>query len=394
MSILFLTTILPRKKRMGSEVASQCFIDALTQNGYKVSVVGYMRKDDVFELNPQEILIDKRYIETKKAKLNSIIWLILSFLRGMPYSSGKYYSSTYIKTVKQLLSTNRYDAIIIDHAQLGWLQKFIPDKDKLIFVAHNIENQIYIDCYQNARNWISKLIYKREANLIKTMEDKLASAVQQVWSLTEHDAKYFFKIEGVKKIKVLPLSPGLEQSQSKPVTKQFDIGLIGSWFWKPNEEGLRWFLENVYPHLDSQLSIHIAGRGADWIADKYHNIKYRGIVPDAQEFMAQARVVAIPTLSGGGIQIKTLDAIASGSFIVATGVAIRGIYQPPSTVKISDNPEQFAKLLSSAVASPFRQRNFDEAKNWYRFRQENFMDDIYRAIEELSLVNNLIIKKK
>jgi polysaccharide biosynthesis protein PslH len=383
MSILFLTTILPRKKRIGSEVASQCFIDALTQNGYKVSVVGYMRKDDTFELNPQEILIDKRYIETKKAKFNSVIWLILSLLRGIPYSSGKYYSQTYIKTVKQLLSTNKYDAIIIDHAQLGWLQRFVQDKDKLIVIAHNIENQIYLSCYNSARKWISKLIYKREANLIKQTEDKLASTAKQVWSLTEHDAKYFFNIQGVSKIKVLPLSPGLEKSLSKPIPKQCDIGLIGSWLWKPNEEGLQWFLENVYPHLDSNLSIHIAGRGADWLTDKYHNIKYRGLVPDAQEFMAQARVVAIPTLSGGGIQIKTLDAIASGSFIVATEIAMRGIYQPPSTVKISDNPEEFAKLLSSTVALPFNKDDFDKAKNWYRFRQQNFIDDIAHAINEL-----------
>jgi hypothetical protein len=68
MKILFLTTVLPSKQRMGSEVASQCFIDALNQNGYEVSVVGYMRSDDVFELNQQEILVDKRYIETKRAK--------------------------------------------------------------------------------------------------------------------------------------------------------------------------------------------------------------------------------------------------------------------------------------------------------------------------------------
>jgi hypothetical protein len=49
--------------------------------------------------------------------------------------------------------------------------------------------------------------------------------------------------------------------------------------------------------------------------------------------MAQAKVVAIPTLSGGGIQIKTLDAIASGSAIVATPVALRGISDPPATVQ-------------------------------------------------------------
>ncbi len=383
MHILFITTILPKKKRMGSEVASQCFIDALTQNGYKVSVMAYMRKDDVFELNQQEILIEQRYIETKKAKLYPIIWLILSLLKGLPYSSAKYYSKAYIKKLKKLLAANKYDAVIIDHSQLGWLERFIQDKHKLVAIVHNIEHEIYIDNYKNAGNFMSKWIYKREANLIKQMENQLAAKVKQMWALTEHDAKYFSNLEGAGKVKVYPLPPGMEQLPNKPISKEFDIGLIGSWSWKPNEESLQWFLQNIYPLLSPNLSIHIAGRGVDWISDKYPKINYQGFVPNSQEFMAQARVVAIPTLSGGGIQIKTLDAIASGSFIVATTVALRGISDPPSTVRVAENAEEFANLLTTAVTLPCTQKSFNEAKDWYRKRRNQFLDDIACAINEL-----------
>ena len=382
--VLFLTTIIPRKKRMGSEVASQCFIDALAHSGYnKVSVLGYMRKDDVFELNPQEILVDQRYIETKKAKFYPILWLILSILIVLPYSAAKYYSQAYIKTVKNLLSNNKYDAVIIDHPQLGWLEPLIKDKDKLITIAHNIEHEIYLDSYKNARNLISRWIYKREAHLVKQMEDKLATTAREIWALTEHDAKYFSTLEGAGagKVRVSHLPPGLEKLPDKQIGKEFDIGLIGSWPWKPNEEGLQWFLQKVYPHLSTNLSIHVAGRGAEWLIDKYPNIKYRGFVPDAQEFMAQAKVVAIPILSGGGIQIKTLDAIASGSAIVATPVALRGISDPPQTLQRAKQPEDFANLLVSAIHSPAQQQISNDAFNWFAVRREQFLSDIANAIE-------------
>ncbi|NEO98669.1 MAG: glycosyltransferase [Symploca sp. SIO2E9] len=383
MNILFLTTIIPRKKRMGSEVASQCFIDALTQCGYQVSVVGYMRTDDVFELNPQEILVDKRYIETKRAKFYPILWLILSLLRGLPYSAAKYYSKAYIKTVKKLLAASEYDAVIIDHPQLGWLESLIKDKNRLITIAHNIEHEIYLDNYKNADNLISRWIYRREAHLIKQMEDKLATTAREVWALTEHDSKYFYSLEGAAKIRVSLLPPGLDKLLDKPINKEFDIGLIGSWPWKPNQEGLQWFLQNVYPHLPANLSIHVAGRGAQWLIDKYPNIHYRGFVPDAQEFMAQAKVVAIPILSGGGIQIKTLDAIASGSVIVATPVALRGIPDYPQTVQVVTKPENFAKLLISVTTSSATQQRFDNALNWLATRREQFLADIACAIKEL-----------
>jgi len=383
MKILFLTTVLPSKQRMGSEVASQCFVDALNQNGYEVSVVGYMRSDDVFELNQQEILVDKRYIETKRAKFYPILWLILSIVKVLPYSAAKYYSKTYIKTINKILLTKKYDVFIIDHPQLGWLERFIKSPEKLITIAHNIEQEIYQQNYKNAGSFISKLVYKREAHLIKQMEDKLATTAREVWALTEHDSKYFSTLEGIGRVRVFALPPGLAKLQDKPISKVFDIGIIGSWAWKANEEALQWFLQAVYPHLPANLSIHVAGKGAEWLTEKYSNIHYQGFVPDAQEFMAQAKVVAIPTLSGGGIQIKTLDAIASGSAIVATPVALRGISEPPATVQVAEQAEDFAKLLVSAITSPSTQQAFDEALHWYRDRQDKFLADVACAINEL-----------
>lgn len=383
MKILFLTTVIPSKKRMGSEVASQCFIDALNQNGYKVAVVGYMRIDDVFAQSQQEIVVGKRYIETKRAKFYTGIWLMLSFLKGFPYSAAKYYSNTYIKTLKTLLSTETYDAIIIDHPQLSWIEHFIDTQNKIITIAHNIEQEIYQEICKNARSFISKWIYGREAYLIKEMEDKLATTAREVWTLTQHDSKYFSSLEGAGRVKLFALPPGLAKLRDKPISKNFDVGIIGSWAWKANEEGLQWFLQTVYPHLPANLSIHVAGKGADWLTAEYPNIHYRGFVPDAQEFMAQAKVVAIPSLSGGGIQIKTLDAIASGAAIVGTPVALRGISAPPQTVKVAEQPEDFASLLVAAIASPFVPQAFNDALDWYHTRQDKFIADVACAINEL-----------
>jgi hypothetical protein len=384
MKLLFLTTILPSKKLHGSEIASQSFIDALNQSGCKVSVVGYSRKEDgVFEQTAQEILVKEQFIETKKAKLYPAFWFILSLIKNLPYSSAKYYSNDYISVVKSFLNDRNYDVIVVDHSQLGWLTKFIKDSDKLIFTTHNIEHEIYSQHLENTHNFIAKLIYKREADLIKEMEDKLANRANEVWTLTQHDANYFSNVKKTGKVRVLDLPSGFAKLQEKPLIKKIDIGIIGSWPWRANEEGLQWFLQKVYAHLPTHLSIHVAGRGAEWLTGKYSNIHYQGFVPDAQEFMAQAKVVAIPMLSGGGIQIKTLDAIASGSAIVATPVALRGISAPPQTVKVASQPEDFANLLVSAITSPSNPQAFDEAQDWYRARRDKFIADVASAINEL-----------
>ncbi len=399
MKILFLTTILLTKNRNGGEVASQCFIDGLRQLGHQVVAIGYLRHGDVLEPNPQDtIVVDERYTETTKAKFYPILWLIFGFWKGLPYSAAKYYSNNYIKTVRSAcsngsighaaimrshLASTDYDAVIIEHSQLGWLVNYIENTNNIIFSTQNIEHEIYLEHLKNTRNFLGKLIYQREARLIKQMEDKIARVAKDVWTLTPHDANYFSKLTKKGNARVFDLPANIENIQEKPTNKICDIGLLASWTWKANQEALEWFLQAIYPHLPNNLSIQIAGKGADWLTDKYSNINYRGVVPDAQEFMAQAKVVAIPTLSGGGIQIKTLDAIASGSSIVATPVALRGISYPPPTVKVAQEAENFAKLLVSAITEPPTQEVSHEAYNWYRLRRDKFLNDIAHALKEL-----------
>jgi polysaccharide biosynthesis protein PslH len=381
MKILFLTTIIFSKHCNGGEVASQCFIDALKNLGHQVTVVGYLRKGDKFEHNPQETLIvDERYTETKKSKFYALLWLALSFWKGLPYSSAKYYSHAYINLINKLFFNENYDSIIIEHAQIGWIEAYIQDKSQIILLTQNVEHEMYEEQFQRVSNLISKLLYKREARLMKLQEARLTSLCQQIWTLTDHDNKSFSRLGNVNRIRTFGIAPSFSKFRDKTVEKCFDIGILGSWTWKPNIEGLKWFIKNVYPALPVNFSIHVAGKDADWLNGKYPNIHYCGVVPDAQEFMAQAKVVAIPTLSGGGIQIKTLDAIASGSLIVATPIALRGITHPPSTVKVAETPQEFANLIISAVNSKFMSTTCDDAKNWYCSRHEKFLNDVAIAI--------------
>ncbi|HCD7521890.1 TPA: glycosyltransferase family 4 protein, partial [Klebsiella pneumoniae] len=112
----------------------------------------------------------------------------------------------------------------------------------------------------------------------------------------------------------------------------YDVSLLGTWSWDANMKGLRWFFDNVYPLLPVEITIQVAGKGADWLADKYKNVKYKGFVEDAQEFLSKSKVIAIPSISGAGVQIKTLDAITIGRPIIASEFALRGLEDIPSYV--------------------------------------------------------------
>ncbi len=371
---------------MGSEVASQSVIDVLVELGAQVTVVGYIRSDDDYRTAPNEISAGRRVIETSSSRIYPLLWMGSSFIQGFPYSIEKYKSREFVRIANKLLKTESYDLVIIDHVQMSWLANAIAHKGKKIGLAHNVEHQMYRSFVNDQSSRIRRWVFQRESRLLERLETRFANQVNQIWALTKHDADYFQEIKENADVKEIPLPASATPSKPAPAIKEYDVGLIGSWTWKANEEGLRWFFDTVYPHCSRDISICIAGSGADWLDGRYLNVNYMGFVNDARNFLEKARVVAIPTLSGGGIQIKTLDAIASGSQIIATPLAVRGIADPPPTVSVAVTAEGFAEKLHAALNATNTGSFTAQAIEWSTQRNMLFSKKISACLR--SLVNS------
>jgi polysaccharide biosynthesis protein PslH len=346
MNILYLTTVLPNKRRTGGELATQTFIDALRKH-HDVQVIGYTRANDNYVLQPYELSVDERPIETQEAGYYQQLWLVRALMSGLPYSVAKYHSRRYAELVQQQLSRPKYHVIILEHSQLGWLLPYLKNQ-AVIFNTQNVEYALYAEQSKEApglRQWL----LKREARLMKVLELNLSNQAQQIWTLTRSDADHFATLAESKKTRVFGIPSAIEPSNTLP-SKKMDVGLMGTWTWQANLEGLTWFLQKVCPLLPTTLSIHVAGKGTDTLTAP-PNVAFKGFVPDAKVFLQEARVVAVPSTQGGGIQIKTLDAIAVGSSLVVTPIALRGIDNPPAAIHVADTPEAFAKSILAALES-------------------------------------------
>ena len=384
LKVLFLTTVLPGRKRMGSEVASQSIIDALRALGADVTVAGYVRHDDAYACAANEVCVGRSYIETKGAGTYPLRWFGSALLRGLPYSVAKYRGAAFVEAVRRLLAEQDSDVVVIDHLQLSWLLPVVGRGRKLVGLMHNVEHRMYEALARDAGDRLRGWVYGREARLLRNLEADFANAVDHVWVLTQSDAQAFAALRPGARVDEIPLAADVAPVDAAAGRKQFDVGLIGSWTWRANEEGLRWFVDAVQSHLPPSVEIRIAGNGAKWLEGRFPNVRVMGFVDDAQEFLRQARVVAIPTLNGGGIQIKTLDAIASGSRIVATSIALRGIDDRPATVTLADGPADFAARIASALAATNGDAAAREAIEWSRARQRRFERVIVEQMQALA----------
>ena len=131
---------------------------------------------------------------------------------------------------------------------------------------------------------------------------------------------------------------------------------IGALDWLPNQKGLIWFLEQVWPKLKNdwpEVHFHVAGRNAPvWLAERLQsqNINFCGEIDDAGDFLSKFQVQIVPLFSGSGIRIKILEGMAMGKAIVATSKAVEGIgITPGKELMIADDADAFMLAIKDLL---------------------------------------------
>ncbi len=373
LSILFLTTILPDEGRgqSGGEIVTNHIVAAMRALGHDVRLLGYGRPG--YQPKDGEQLVECRPIETRVAPWCAMFWLIRALLNGRAYSVEKFVGRAYRNALSQVLGEKHWDYVILDHAQMAWLLPCVQGL-RLVHMSHNHETALYLE-QAGAGHLLRRLIFEREACKMDVAERSLADCSHSVWTLTMANAEIFTAL-GAKTTVSLPVPPMTLPKDFCCSVPEYDIGLLGTWSWGPNRSGLDWFCNHVLPLLPKDINIALAGAGADDLQGRFSNLSVLGRIPDAAAFLGKVRCIAVPAIAGNGIQIKTLDAIAIGRPIVATGHALRGIDSIPPRVWVANNPLDFSNALQE-ILSLQDEWVYDD---WGTRRQEVFIATLKEAL--------------
>ena len=127
---------------------------------------------------------------------------------------------------------------------------------------------------------------------------------------------------------------------------------IGSMNWIPNQEGIRWFLDQVWPDIHAQfprMKYYLAGREMpQWMKElERENVVVLGEVEDARSFMASRSVMIVPLFSGSGIRVKIIEGMAMGKTVISTAIGAEGIRcTNRENILIADTPCEFFEMVS------------------------------------------------
>ncbi|TVQ11817.1 MAG: glycosyltransferase [Bacteroidetes bacterium] len=363
MKILQLTNKIPYPPKDGGAIATLNMSRGLADLGHEITILGMNTSKHYFDLNdiPLEI---KEVISFREVAVDTDLSFFAALknllLSDKPYNAERFFNSEFNNKLKQLLQEKEFDIIQLEGLYLAFYIKTIRRYSKAVISlrAHNIEHEIWERNAVQEKSPLKKIYLRILARRIRKFKLKILNQYDLLIPITKRDATQFEMFGNKKPCLVVPA--GYDTSRLQPQSHKINfpsVFFIGTLDWFPNQEGLVWFIDKVWPkvlELHPGLVFHVAGRNApEWIISRFKkssNINFLGEIDDAHKYITENAVMIAPLFSGSGMRVKIIEGMALGKTIVTTTIGAEGIdVSPGENILIEDHEHEFAARIDELL---------------------------------------------
>jgi len=362
-SILFVSQKIPWPRDAGGNIRAWHLLEALGRR-YALTLVTSC-SDGALEAQARaalaELCADVRIVPDVKSRSAPAMLRVgaRSVLRGSPALVEFNRNAHLARAVGDLLARRRFDLAHLNHVdafpylERRRAQPFVLDSHNLLFVYYRRMAAL-------ERGPLRRRAYGREARLLERYElcAFRRARVGTVCSRQERDR--LLELDPGLDIEVLPNGADC-QSLAPPPRDVWEnpprVCFVGDMAYEPNDDGARWFVAEVMPHLRERVAgVRFVAVGKNpgaalcALAQTHPDVEVTGRVDDVRDEVFAARACVVPLRYGTGTRIKLLEAFAMGMPTVSTAVGAEGVeYRDGEDVLIADGPAQMAARLAEVL---------------------------------------------
>lgn len=219
--------------------------------------------------------------------------------------------------------------------------------------AHNVETDIWRRYHENEKRLAHRAYIGLQRRKVERFERRALRAADLVTAVSEHDGARIRTWTGQPHVVVVPNGVDATYFAPRPeaAVDRDEIVFVGALDWRPNQDGVTWFLDEVLPRVRAArptTRLAVVGRAppealrARWQA--HAGVTVHGSVPDVRPFMARGAVFVVPLRIGGGSRLKICEALAMQRPVVSTTVGAEGLDLGDGLLR-ADEPEALAAAL-------------------------------------------------
>lgn len=267
----------------------------------------------------------------------------------LPYIVRAHENPAMDAAVEQALQDQAFDLIHCDNISAV---PSIPADAPLpkVFNAHNIEAAIWERYLREERRpWMTPVM-SSQLEKVRAYEAQLCHLFNACVAVSEQD-RIQMRRYGFKQTRIV--ANGVDLDYYEPLSDPVEphLTFVGSLDWRPNQDGLRWFLESIWPLIQAgapRARMSVVGRRPPKWARQFcsrHGARLCADAPDVRPHLAEASVVVVPLRIGGGSRLKILEAMAAGKPVISTSIGAEGLnVRNDEHILIADSPEDFAHI--------------------------------------------------
>lgn len=333
--ILILTNRVPYPLKDGGNLAMKAMIDGYQKNGWQVFLLSmnttrhYVQPDVL-----AGIYRNIATFETVDVNNDLRLWPTLSnfFFSSEPNHAARFRHIGFRRRLAEVLDSFRPDVVQVESP---YLSVYLPDikqntKAFTVLRMHNVEYQVWDRLAAETSNPFKRFYLHKLAKRIRLYEETIWKEYELLLPITYIDESVIKKTLKNVVTYTVPFGIDLDTARQKTVVENWAGYHIGAMDWLPNKEGIRWFLNEIWPAIRRRapdFEFYFAGRN---MPDEFRNISLPGVhaageVPDAAKFIADKKILIVPIQSGGGIRVKILEAMAAGKIVISTAIGMQGI---------------------------------------------------------------------
>jgi glycosyltransferase involved in cell wall biosynthesis len=293
----------------------------------------------------------------------------------------------------KLIHQGNFDIVQVEWVEPALMMK--RGKVPMLLDAHDVITKPAGRVFKHAFG-IKRLLVWFRYIIIKNTELGIAKKFDMILTRSDYDREYLLNLQPTLKVKTVPHPAGLDITDRVFGREKNTMLFLASYkYHRINVAAALYFNKQVMPLIRMVIPdavFIIAGYGPPEeltsLAQKDSQVLVTGFVDDLDECYKKAAVFVAPILTGGGIIVKILDALAAGTPVVTTSYGNEGIGAVDGRdLLVADDPQSFA----DAVVKLLTDRGYAEriASTGQAFVKDNYglasvLDKLESSYRELS----------
>jgi glycosyltransferase involved in cell wall biosynthesis len=307
--------------------------------------------------------IEPRAVMPQRKKfIGKLFHAIEHIFFGLPFMDVSYYSRSAVRNAKKIVAERSIQLMEIHSSHLAFFKKFLPKIPSLL-VSHNIESDIFPFWIPQNSNGFKKILKERVARISRKnsydVEIKNKWKFEHMTFISANDMARVTAPE-VEKTYIPLCLPVKNINYMSKVEPPIRLLWMGGFWWHPNAEGILWFVQCVLPLIKDKLiplniQLHFIGAVPPDELVEIHdgkNIIVHGFVESIEDLLAETHLLFVPLLTGGGVRVKILEAMANGIPVISTSKGCEGLGATDGVdIVIRDDAKSFAEAMIDLAQS-------------------------------------------